>query len=76
LAAAGGNGTTSPPRARKPLAEIEPQHLVDALDADIDEGAIERDRFGIEPAARGDRLAVGAEHRRCLDVSQSAHLAA
>ncbi len=73
---AGGIGTTSPRARVKPLAEIEAQHLVDALEADIDERAIERDRFGIEPAARGDRPAVGAEHRRGLDVVEPGHLAA
>ena len=76
LRAAGGSGTTSPERTRKTLGEIEPQHLVDALEADIDQRAVERDRFGIEPAARGDRLAVGAEHRRRLDVVEADHLAA
>ena len=63
-------------RAGEALAEIETQHLVDALEADIDERAIERDRLRIEPAARGDRPAVGPQHRRGLDVVEPDHLAA
>ena len=62
--------------ARKTLGKIEAQHLVDALETDIDQRAVERERLGIEPAARGDRLAVGTEHRRGLDVVEPGHLAA
>ena len=62
--------------ARKTLGKIEPQHLVDAFDTDIDQRAVERERLGVEPAARGDRLAVGPEHRRGLDVVEPGHLAA
>ena len=62
--------------ARKTLGEIEAQYLVDAFETDIDQRAVERERLGIEPAARGDRLAVGTEHRRGLDVVEPGHLAA
>ena len=76
LRAAGGSGNDFAKGARKTFGEIEAQHLVDALDADIDQRAVERERLGIEPAARGDRLAVGTEHRRGLDVVEPGHLAA
>ena len=62
--------------AGKSPGEVEPQDLVDALEPDIDQRAVERERLGIEPAARGDRLAVGTEHRRGLDVVEPGHLAA
>src|SRR5256885_5392963 len=63
-------------RARKSLGEVEAQYLIDALEADIDQRAVERERLAVEPAARGDRLAVEAEHRRGLDVVEPGHLAA
>ena len=63
-------------RAGKALAEIEPKHLVDALEPDIDERTVKRDRFGIEPASCGDRPAVRAQHRRSLDVGKPGHVAA
>src|SRR5205823_6677638 len=44
--------------------------------ADIDQRAVERERLGIEPAARDDRLAVRTEHRRSLDIVEPGHLAA
>src|SRR5262249_22656391 len=50
------------------------QHLIDALEPDIDERAVERERFRIIPAARDDRLAVGAEQRRRLDIVEPDHL--
>src|SRR5207244_3863137 len=62
--------------ARKAFRKIEAQYLIDAFEADIDQRAVERERLGIEPAARGDRLAVGTEHRRSLDVVEPGHLAA
>src|SRR5258708_39186126 len=62
-------------RARKTLRKIETQHLVDALDPDVDKGSIERDRFRIEPAARGERPAVGPQPRRGPDVVEPGHLA-
>src|SRR5882757_3182104 len=61
--------------AGKALGKIEPQQLVDALEPDIDHRSVERDRLAVEPAARGNRLAVGAEHRRSLDIVEPGHLA-
>ena len=55
-----------PPQERRDAADP-----VDALQADIDQRPVERDRFGIEPAARGDRLAVRPEHRCGLDVCKA-----
>ncbi len=63
-------------RAGEALAEIETQHLVDALKSDVNKGTVERDRFGVEPAARGDRPAVRSEQRCGLDVVEPDHLAA
>src|ERR1700722_15437524 len=63
-------------RTGEALSEIEPKHLVDAFEADINKRTVERDRLRVEPAARGDRLAVGAQHRRGLDVIKPGHLVA
>src|SRR6185437_6009636 len=68
-------------RSRKTFAEIEAQHLVDALEPDIDVRvldlrAVDRNRFRIVPAPRGDRPAVGPQHRSGLDVGKPAHLVA
>ncbi len=48
--------------------DIETHDAVHALDAEIDRAAILGDRLGVVPAARRERLAVGAEHRRHLGV--------
>ena len=63
-------------RKRKALGEVEAQDLIDALDTDIDQRTVERERLGVEPAARRDRLAIGPEHRRGLDIVEPGHLAA
>src|SRR6202035_724448 len=47
-----------------------------ALEADVDQRTIERDRLGIEPAARGDRPPVGTEHRRGLAGVEAFHVLA
>jgi hypothetical protein len=49
-------------RAYAVAAEIEPQHLVDAFDAELNHFAIPRDGFGIMPTVSGDLRAIGAQH--------------
>jgi hypothetical protein len=75
LRSAGGAGTTSP-RARESLAEIVAQNLVGTLQADIHQRTVQCDRFGIVPAACGDRPAVGPEQRRRLDIVEPGHFTA
>jgi hypothetical protein len=63
-------------RGKTVAAEIEAHDLLDALDADIEHAVgIFGERFNIEPAARGERLAVGAEDRRHLGIGEARGLA-
>ena len=62
-------------RGEAVAAIVEAQDLFDALDADIERAVGFGERFGIEPAARGQRLAVRPEDRRHLGVRDAGGLA-
>src|SRR5262249_49094729 len=55
-------------RQQAVLGIIEPNDLMNALDADVEHTAVLRDRFRIVPAARREWPAIGTEHRRHLGV--------
>ena len=50
------------------LGVIEAHDFFHALDADIERAVGIRERLGVEPAARGERFAIGPEHRRHLGI--------
>ena len=70
-----GTGNRLAARQQTVTAIIEAHDLLDALDADIEHAVGLRERLGVEPAARGQRLAVGPEHRRHLGVGDAGRLA-
>jgi hypothetical protein len=44
---------------------------MNALEAEVQRAAVLPHRLGVVPAAGGDRPAIGAEHRRHLDVVET-----
>ena len=62
----GGTGIGSARASTPALGEIEADDAIDPLDADIEHAILLGERFGIEPASRGQRPPVRAEHRRHL----------
>src|SRR5262249_58773380 len=68
----GGPGGGLPAGGEAVPAVIEAHDLIDALDAHIERAAVLRDRFGIEPAAVGERPSIGAENRRHLGIDDAA----
>lgn len=55
---------------------VEAHDLFHALDADIERAVFFGERFGVVPAARGERLAVRPQHRRHLGIGDAGGLAA
>src|SRR2546423_11676391 len=62
------------PRSYKSVAKFVAPAPIDAHRAAIDQRAVKREGFGIEPAAGGDRLAVRSQHRGSLDILEPGHL--
>src|SRR5262249_30927111 len=69
---AGRHRDRLPARGEAVLAVIEADDLIDALDADIERAVVLCDRFGIEPAAIGERSPIGAENWRHLGIGDAA----